>query len=64
MLPEAGIKNLEELLIPGNKIYKMKRKYRTDPRKEILIFIAPYFWALVLICAVIGAVVKLVQWLF
>jgi hypothetical protein len=42
----------------------MKRKYTTDTRKQFLNFIAPYFWGLVLICAVIGAVVRLVQWLF
>jgi hypothetical protein len=42
----------------------MKRKYTTDPRKQLLNFIAPYFWGLLLICAVIGVVVRLLQCLF
>jgi hypothetical protein len=40
----------------------MKRKYRTDPRKDLLNFIAPYFWALVLISAIVGLVVRLVAY--
>jgi hypothetical protein len=42
----------------------MKRYNRpTDPRKELLKIIAPYFWAVVLVGAVVVALLQLFKFL-